>query len=792
MRALKAGAAALVAALGLIVAGAATAEGPGAIVTSAGCQERTLPANDDGSSPLVNLPFAIDFFGNTYNTAYVNNNGNITFNGPLSTFTPSNIVNVRTPLIAPFWADVDTRGQGSQPVQYGAISAGATQVNGHPAFCVNWVNVGYYSSGTDKLNSFQLLLVDRSDVDPGDFDIVFNYDKVQWETGSASGGSGGLGGSSARVGYSSGTRSFELTGSGVNGAFLDSNGTTGLIHNSINSPLQQGRYVFPVRNGAALGHSLTGHVWQNTVGTAVGGAFVQACPLPADTPCRTGTTNAAGFYSFNNLPDGTSGGGAVDHDWNLVVYPPGGSGLGTGSAGPVHVAGTDVDNVDVLLHGPAPLPAGATLSTPSRGTAASGVPTVYWGDPLTLELAGCTGGTGTATLLVNDGYTQTVPLVESPPGTYRAVFAATYPHHGEATIGFTVSCGTTGDFSLYIDPSGRVVDTHGRGVAGATVTLLRSDDPAGPFVAVPSGSAIMSPANRTNPDVTDATGHFGWDVLAGYYKVRAERADCGDAAQTAVLTIPPPVTDLVLVLDCPGDVTPPEIAAHGDVTAEATSAAGATVSYDPPSATDDTDGSVPVTCSPPSPSAFPLGDTTVECSAADAAGNDATGTFTVHVVDTTGPAIAPHDDLTVAATSPGGAAVTYTAPAASDMVDGTVGVTCSPASGGTFAIGNTTVTCTASDQRGNSTSSRFRVTVTGALGQLQALLDWATAGNVGPGSSIPDKLRDAIADLGTDEVCGDLRALDNEARAQTGKKLNQAQAARIRGDVARIRAVLGC
>ncbi|MDP1806637.1 MAG: hypothetical protein Q8K72_15780, partial [Acidimicrobiales bacterium] len=83
---------------------------------------------------------------------------------------------------------------------------------------------------------------------------------------------------------------------------------------------------------------------------------------------------------------------------------------------------------------------------------------------------------------------------------------------------------------------------------------------------VPDGSAIMSPSNRKNPDVTDAFGHFGWDVIAGYYTVRATKAGCHNPAnpgqafvETAVMTIPPPVTDLDLVLECPAtsaDFTP--------------------------------------------------------------------------------------------------------------------------------------------------------------------------------------------------------------------------------------------
>jgi hypothetical protein len=83
------------------------------------------------------------------------------------------------------------------------------------------------------------------------------------------------------------------------------------------------------------------------------------------------------------------------------------------------------------------------------------------------------------------------------------------------------------------------------------VTLSRSDLVGGPFTTVPNGSAIMSPSNRVNPDTTPANGKFGWDVLAGFYKVHAAKAGC-TSADSAVMNIPPPVTNLVLVLNCGG------------------------------------------------------------------------------------------------------------------------------------------------------------------------------------------------------------------------------------------------
>lgn len=223
----------------------------GAIRTGTITSPSTLPRNDDGSTGLVNIGFNINFFGVSSSQLYVNNNGNVTFTSPLSTFTPFGLAGVTTEIIAPFFADVDTRGLGSAEVTYGTGT-----VDGRNAFTVNWDDVGYFPSAADKLNKFQLVMIDRSDTGVGNFDFEFNYDQIQWETGSASGGSGGLGGISAAVGYSNGLTgagnvSFELPGSLVNGAFLDG-GLNALISNSLNSPVL-GRYNFFARNGTICG-----------------------------------------------------------------------------------------------------------------------------------------------------------------------------------------------------------------------------------------------------------------------------------------------------------------------------------------------------------------------------------------------------------------------------------------------------------------------------------------------------------------------------------------------------------
>ncbi len=104
----------------------------------------------------------------------------------------------------------------------------------------------------------------------------------------------------------------------------------------------------------------------------------------------------------------------------------------------------------------------------------------------------------------------------------------------------------------YVDPSGTVnVSTPGgpAPLAGATVTLSQGSTPSGPFTAVPNGSDVMSPANRTNPGTTDSQGHFGWDVLPGNYEVGAQAPGCTPAT-TPSLSVPPPALGLSLTLTC--------------------------------------------------------------------------------------------------------------------------------------------------------------------------------------------------------------------------------------------------
>lgn len=152
---------------------------------------------------------------------------------------------------------------------------------------------------------------------------------------------------------------------------------------------------------------------------------------------------------------------------------------------------------------------------------------------------------------------------------------------------------------------------------------------------------------------------------------------------------------------------PPMIDLPGDLQEEAVSEAGADVNYSV-EAQDTVDGDVEVECDPVSGRRFPfpLGTTTVTCSAEDSAGNTASGTFNVTVVDTQPPDLSLSTPLRADSRT---GQVESGAPSAVDAVDGQVTVTCEPSLDGAFEFGSTTVTCSATDAAGNMASDVLSV-----------------------------------------------------------------------------------
>lgn len=225
-------------------------------------------------------------------------------------------------------------------------------------------------------------------------------------------------------------------------------------------------------------------------------------------------------------------------------------------------------------------------------------------------------------------------------------------------------------------------------------------------------------------------------------------------------------------------------------TLEATDPNGAAATWAAPTSSDLVSGAVAVSCSPAAGSTFPLGTTAVTCSATDGAGSSASASFTVSVGDSTAPTLTLPANITVDATSPAGAAVSFAATAA-DVVDGAVTVACTPASGSTFAIGSTLVHCTAADSRGNTVAGTFGVTVRAATEMATNLANIANA----YGFTQSEKLLRSVLSKASSNVtaaCNDLRAFMNQVSAQTGKKLTAVQAGEMTAAADGIRAALGC
>jgi hypothetical protein len=166
----------------------------------------------------------------------------------------------------------------------------------------------------------------------------------------------------------------------------------------------------------------------------------------------------------------------------------------------------------------------------------------------------------------------------------------------------------------------------------------------------------------------------------------------------------------------------PVIAAHADIERKIRRGSGPIdVNYTEPGGQDDLDGNVAVNCNPPpsnspSGSPFPVGSTTVTCIARDNAGNGDSTQFTITVAVDDPPTVNVPPNQTEEATSPAGAIVTFTATANDPEDDPDPGVTCSPDSGSTFALGATPVDCSARDSMDNVTTERFTVTVRDTTG----------------------------------------------------------------------------
>ncbi|MCC7070936.1 MAG: hypothetical protein IT383_06425 [Deltaproteobacteria bacterium] len=227
-----------------------------------------LSPNDDGTSASIDItpafPAGLRFFTGTHTRVFVNTNGNITFSGAEPVYTPQAFPVASRPMIAAYWADIDlrpmTHGDCRGLAQYtGERGDGACQNPTHNGtwwklepgkMTISWDAVGYYSCKLDHVMDFQMVLTaaDQSGcgATEGDFDVEFRFNRCEWTTGDASGGSGGFGGTAAQVGFDAGNLSDFVQIAGSMTADINT-----IVCNDSNVG-EPGRWVFQIRGGTVV------------------------------------------------------------------------------------------------------------------------------------------------------------------------------------------------------------------------------------------------------------------------------------------------------------------------------------------------------------------------------------------------------------------------------------------------------------------------------------------------------------------------------------------------------------
>lgn len=244
------------------------------------------------------------------------------------------------------------------------------------------------------------------------------------------------------------------------------------------------------------------------------------------------------------------------------------------------------------------------------------------------------------------------------------------------------------------------VDATGTRVHGpATFTIELPPLTGPPFLNTPEVQVVEA-VDATGADVMFEVTAFSQDgteltptctpASGSHFSIGSHNVSCSATDSFGTTTR----SFLVIVADS----TPPVLTMPDDIVTD-----NPVVTF-APTAVDNIDGSVPVTCTPASGSTFPTGTTRVRCVARDAHLNETVGILLVQVTSGPPPLILP-DDIVAEATSAAGAVVTYEV-----SIDGTGTFSCTPASGSTFAIGTTTVNCSATNSFGTTTGS-FTVTV---------------------------------------------------------------------------------
>ena len=178
--------------------------------------------DDDGSEGPIAMSVRFQYFGHSYDELYLNNNGGISFQSRVATYTPDDFpLTSSPPLIVPFWSDVDNEKGGQiwfrQTTSRSILNQATREIQcfsfAHRSFHADWVfiatweDVPFYgasSTGLRKRNTFQVVLAYDSTKSLSF--VILNYARLEWAAGTASNGDAdtGLGGTQAMAGFDAG------------------------------------------------------------------------------------------------------------------------------------------------------------------------------------------------------------------------------------------------------------------------------------------------------------------------------------------------------------------------------------------------------------------------------------------------------------------------------------------------------------------------------------------------------------------------------------------------------------
>jgi hypothetical protein len=190
---------------------------------------------------------------------------------------------------------------------------------------------------------------------------------------------------------------------------------------------------------------------------------------------------------------------------------------------------------------------------------------------------------------------------------------------------------------------------------------------------------------------------------------------------------------------------------------------------------------------------FMVGVTTITWSATDASGNTTSASQSIKVRDVEAPSLTVPLNVTIPATSPSGAVVNYQLNASDNVA--VTSLTCTKASGATFPIGTNSVTCTAADAAGNSTSGSFDVTVYDAPTQMQNLIQYVLGLRMPDGTTNPlvNQLQAAFGSSVSDNHVACVKMNDFIGMvSKKGRDIRPGPSVYMTSQATQIMTVLGC